>query len=343
MRVEYLTDGDAARWDAYVEPRAAAVTDLFAWRFVVREAYGMRSHFLAAVDGDQIVGTLALFEIRHPLFGHYFATAVFGTDGGLNFDSDAARDALVAEARALAAREGVAYTLIRARSVELGGGETDRRYSTALMDLTGDPESVWRELPSKTRNQVRRGMKEGFLVSAGDGELAPFFDVFHRHMRALGSPAHGIHFYEAIQRHFASRAEFLVVRDPVDTKQVVGGALVFYVNGVASNYHSVTLREFNTRCANYLLYWRIVELAIARGCRQLDMGRSETNSSQLAFKKNWTSRVEPLQYHYLLAGDRAAPRIDPHNPRYRLAIAFWKRLPLFLTRALGPRLISGIA
>lgn len=340
MRVEYLTDGDAARWDAYVEPRAAAVTDLFAWRFVVREAYGIRSHFLAAVDADQIVGTLALFEIRHPLFGHYFATAVFGTDGGLNFDSDSARDALVAEARTLAAREGGAYTLIRARSVELGGVETDRRYSTALLDLTGDPELVWRELPSKTRNQVRRGTREGFSVSAGDGELAPFFHVFHRHMRALGSPAHGMRFYEAIQRHFAARAEFLAVRD---ARQIVGGALVFYVNGVASNYHSVTLREFNPRCANYLLYWRIIELAIGRGCRQLDMGRSETNSTQLAFKKNWTSRVEPLQYHYLLAGARDAPRLDPHNPRYRLAIACWKRLPLFLTRALGPRLISGIA
>jgi FemAB-related protein (PEP-CTERM system-associated) len=340
MRVEYLTDGDAARWDAYVEPRAAAVTDLFAWRFVVREAYGIRSHFLAAVDGDQIVGTLALFEIRHPLFGHYFATAVFGTDGGLNFDSDVARDALVAEARALAARERVAYTLIRTRRVELGGVETDRRYGTALMDLSGDPESVWRELPSKTRNQVRRGMREGFSVSAGAGEVAPFFDVFHRHMRALGSPAHGMQFYEAIQRHFGARAEFLTVRD---TRQIVGGALVFFVNGIASNYHSVTLREFNVRCPNYLLYWRIIELAIGRGCRQLDMGRSETNSTQLAFKKNWTSRVESLQYHYLLAGARDAPRLDPHNPRYRLAIACWKRLPLFLTRALGPRLISGIA
>ena len=341
MRVEYLTDADGPRWDAYVETRATGVTDLFGWRLVVREAYGMQSHFLAAVDGDRIVGTLSLFEIRHPVFGHYFATAVFGTDGGLNFDNDAARDALVTEARALGERAGVSYVLIRARGVELPGEvETDRSYVTALLDVPATAEAAFEGLPGKTRNQVRRGMKEGFSVATGFDLVPSFFDVFHRHMRDLGSPAHGKRFYRAIERHFSARAEFFVARDNDD---VVGGALVFFVNGIASNYHTVTLREYNPRCANYLLYWRVIERAIARGCRQLDMGRSEKDSTQLAFKMNWTSRTVGLQYHYLLVRAREVPRLDPRNPRFRFAIAAWRRLPLAVTRAVGPHLISGIA
>jgi FemAB-related protein (PEP-CTERM system-associated) len=340
MRIEYLTDADGARWDAYVEPRATAVTDLFAWRVVVREAYGIQSHFLVAVDADRVVGALGLFEVRHPVFGHYFATALFGTDGGFFFDGALARVALMEEARALAARAGVSYVLIRTRGVELEGVETDRRYVTAIVDLGGAADSVFEELPGKTRNQVRRGMKEGFSIATGNDQLAAFFDVFHRHMRALGSPAHGLRFYEAIQRHLSPRAEFFVVRDG---RSAVGGALVFFVNGIASNYHTVTLHEYNPRCANYLLYWHIIERAIARSCRHLDMGRSESESTQLAFKKNWTPRVEPLQYHYLLVRAREIPRLDPRNPRFRLAIAAWQRMPLFVTRAVGPRLISGIA
>jgi FemAB-related protein (PEP-CTERM system-associated) len=340
MRVVALTSADAARWDAYVEPRAAAATDLFAWGVVVRAAYGIESHFLAAMDGDRIVGTLSLFELRHPAFGHYMATAVFGTDGGLHVDDDAARDALVAEARSLGERAGVSHVLIRTRDVGIAGADTDRRYVTALVDLGGTSEAVFEALPGKTRNQVRRGMKEGFTIATGAAQIDPFFEVFHRHMRDLGSPAHGMHFYRLIQRHLASRAEFFVVRDGSD---VVGGALVFYVNGIASNYHTVTLRAYNPRCANYLLYWRIIEHAIGRGCRQLDMGRSEKESTQLAFKTNWTSTVEELQYHYLLLGGKSVPRLDPRSPRFRLAVAVWRRMPLALTRALGPRLISGIA
>jgi FemAB-related protein (PEP-CTERM system-associated) len=340
MRVERLTDADASRWDAYVEPRATAVTDLFDWRRVVRSAYGIESHFLAAVDDDRIVGTLGLFEIRHPVFGHYLATAVFGTDGGLHFDNDVARDALVAETRALAEQAGVSHVLIRTRGVEIAGAETDRGYVTALLDLPGTAEAAFHALPGKTRNQVRRGMKEGFAIATGNDQLVPFHRVFHRHMRDLGSPAHGLPFYEAIRRHLASRAEFFVVRD--DT-EVVGGALAFRVNGVVSNYHTVTLRDYNPRCANYLLYWSIIEHAIARGCGQVDMGRSEKGSSQLAFKANWTSRVADLEYHYLLVRAQSVPRLDPRDARFRVATAAWRRMPLVVTRAIGPHLISGIA
>jgi hypothetical protein len=211
---------------------------LFGWRFVVREAYRISSYFLAAVHAERIVGTLSLFEIRHPLFGHYLSTAVFGTDGGLIFDTDVVRDALVEEARALGERLGVSRVLIRVRGVEVAGAESDRRYVTALVDLPHAEETAFDHLPGKTRNQVRRGMKEGFAIAAGPDQMAPFHDVLHRHMRDLGSPAHGVRFYEAIQRHFASRCEVLVARD---NATVVGGALVFFVNGVASNYHTVTL------------------------------------------------------------------------------------------------------
>jgi hypothetical protein len=103
------------------------------------------------------------------------------------------------------------------------------------------------------------------------------------------------------------------------------------------------LREYNTRCPNYLLYWRIIESAIRRGCRRLDMGRSEVDSSQLAFKRNWTDHIEALEYNYLLAPGAVPPKLDPRNPRFRLAIAAWRLMPLPVTRALGPHLISGIA
>ena len=341
MRIAYLTESDSgAQWDEYAGARASAVTDLFAWRRVVREAYGMASHFSIALENDRIAGALGLFELRHPVFGHYLATAVFGNDGGLHFDTGEARDALLQEARALARRLGVSHLIIRTRDGDLPGFEADRRFQTAIVDLEGDSESAWQRLPVKTRNQVRRGMKEGFTVSTGPGQVGAFYEVFHQHMRDLGSPAHGMRYYESILRNLGDRCEFFVVRDGAN---LVAGALVFWVNGTAMNYHAVALRRFNTRCPNYLLYWRMIEAAYAHGCRQFDMGRSEVGSSQLKFKANWAPREVGLCYNYDLVKLRAIPRLDPRNPRFRLAIASWQRLPLFVTRALGPHLISGVA
>ncbi len=65
-------------------------------------------------------------------------------------------------------------------------------------------------------------------------------------------------------------------------------------------------------------------------------------SSNLEFKKNWNPQIVQLIYSYYLRKQNELPFTDPHNPRYRLPIAVWKRLPLFVTKAIGPRLITGL-
>ncbi len=339
MRIDYVGAEGMGPWDAYVGSRTGTVTDLAAWRRVVHDAYGLTAHFLAAVEGERWVGALGLFEVRHPIFGHYLSTAAFGTDGGLHADGETARSALVAEARALAVRLNVEYLLIRTRDAEIDGFAVDRHYRTAVVELAEGAETLWAQLPKKTRNQVRRGQKEGFTLATGPAQQGAFFDVFHQHMRDLGSPAHGRAFYDAIVRHLGDRSEFLVVRDG---PELVAGALLFRTNGTAMNLHTVALRRFNTRCPNYLLYWTMLEMSAGCGCTRFDMGRSEAGSANLQFKSNWGAREEVLYYNYFLVRARAVPYIDPRNPRYRLVIALWRKMPLVLTRALGPHLIKGL-
>ena len=340
MQVDRLGLDDTARWDAYVGPLASCVTDLAQWRNVLHDVYGARSHFLLATDAGRAVGGLALYEIKHSIFGHYLTTAAYGNDGGLFFDTDAARDALLAEAKTVAQQLNVAYMDIRTRNTRLDGFHVDDHYRASVVDLVGDAESALNRLPSTTRNQVRRGQKEGFTVSVGADQIDAFHDVFHQHMRDLGTPAHGVEFYRAIQRHLGDRADFYVVRDGTT---LVSGALLFRVNGTAQNHHTVSLRRFNRRCPNYLLYWRMITDSYARGLKTFDMGRSEAGSSQLKFKENWGTRETAMTYNYHLVRAASPPSLSPNNPKYRAAITVWSRLPLFVTKAIGPRIISGLA
>jgi len=341
MRVSEVGAEDERAVDAFIAARAASPTDLPAWRRVVRDAYGITSRVLVARDGENIAGALTLFEIRHPAFGRYLTTAPFGNDGGLHADDAAARAVLLAEARALADARGVDYLVVRTRDATLEGFAADAQYRSAVIDLRGGSEAVWEQrLPAKTRNQVRRGMKEGFSIASGPDQLGAFFDVFHAHMRDLGSPAHSRHFYEAIVEHLGDCAEFLVLRDGAT---LVASALLFRVNGIAMNLHTVALREYNRRCPNYLLYWRMIESSCVLGCTSFDMGRSVEGSPNLDFKRNWGPEIVPLGYHYYLRRRGDVPNVDPRNPRYRIAIGLWRRLPLAVTKRLGPRLIPGLA
>lgn len=339
MRILRL-GADDARWDDYVGPRSGAATDLSAWRRAVTDAYGLRSWALAAEDGGRLAGVLGLFEASHPAFGRWLTTAPFGNDGGFFFDGEAARDALLAEADVLAAETGADHLLLRTRGPELPGFQVDRRYSCAVLDLSVGKDAVWDSaLDSKTRNQVRRGQKEGFTVAAGPEQLPDFHRVLHEHMRDLGSPSHSLRYYEAVRERLGGRAEFLVVRDGA---RLAAGALVLRSGGVSMNIHTVALRRYNPRCPNYLLYWRMIEDACARGDRAFDMGRSEADGRNMAFKRNWGAVPVPLYYQYRMRGGAEIPRLDPRDARWSIATSVWRMLPLAVTERIGPGLMRGL-
>ena len=50
----------------------------------------------------------------------------------------------------------------------------------------------------------------------------------------------------------------------------------------------------------------------------------------------------PLHYRYRLAPGATIPDHNPLNPKYRLFIAAWKRLPLPVATLLGPQIVRGL-
>ena len=75
---------------------------LDSWLNLVHEMYGYKTYRYAVIENSHALAALALVEINHPIFGHYLATAPFGSYGGLAFETPEARDLLLDEARRLA-------------------------------------------------------------------------------------------------------------------------------------------------------------------------------------------------------------------------------------------------
>jgi hypothetical protein len=51
----------------------------------------------------------------------------------------------------------------------------------------------------------------------------------------------------------------------------------------------------------------------------------------------------PLHWQYLLAEGTEMPELRMDNPRYRLFIGAWKRLPVPLAARLGPRIVAKLS
>jgi hypothetical protein len=49
-----------------------------------------------------------------------------------------------------------------------------------------------------------------------------------------------------------------------------------------------------------------------------------------------------LHWHYWLASGGELPQLNPNNPKYRLAISVWQRLPVWLTKLMGPPIVRNL-
>src|SRR5690606_32416541 len=99
---------------------------------------------------------------------------------------------------------------------------------------------------------------------------------------------------------------------------------------------------YRQQLVGYVLYWELIKDACEQGYRIFHLGRSSRDSGGEQFKRKWNAELVPLYWHYVLRTRTAIPSLNPSNPKYRLAINAWRKLPVPMTRTLGPFIARSI-
>ena len=73
-----------------------------------------------------------------------------------------------------------------------------------------------------------------------------------------------------------------------------------------------------------------------------DFGRSKLGTGAFSFKHNWGFEAAPLHYRFKLQPGTSIPDHNPMNPKYRLFIDTWKRLPVPVANMIGPHIVRGL-
>jgi FemAB-related protein (PEP-CTERM system-associated) len=312
------------------------------WLTVLNRGLDHRPYCLEATEDGRTRGILPLCYVRSLLFGRFLVGLPYLNYGGVIADDGAVASQLIDHAVALADRLRVRYLEVRhekaidhpALSPRPGTQKVHMR-----LPLPRSAGQLWDDLSPKTRNQVRKGQKSELTVAWGGEDFLPdFYEVFSENMRDLGTPVFGRRlFAEAIAR-FPGLAEFCVVRTGA---RPIAAALLVHGSSITEVPSASALRAFNPSCANMLLYWHLLVRAIERGQAVFDFGRSSLGGSHYKFKEQWGACPHPAEWQFYVRHGGAAD-VRPNNPRYQLLIRAWKRIPLPVTRWLGPSIVRGI-
>ena len=306
------------------------------WFHVIRDVYGHEPLYLSAEDRTGATAILPSFIVRRPLGGTVIASMPYLDSGGPCGTSPSLAAALVEclieEGRKLSARS---IELRSAEPIPIGVPAKTHKVSMTL-ELPSNAGTLWQRADKTVRNQVRKAEREGITIEAGGANhLAAFYDVFAARMRDLGSPVHARRFLGAAVDAFGPRARIVLARRGGLT---IGGLIALRFKDRVTVPWAACLERYFPLCPNMLLYWDTLRAACAEGVRSFDFGRSTRGSGTYRFKRQWGAAEEQL-YWYTIP-------LRPESRESRGAVArggdfaamAWRRLPLAITRQLGPHI-----
>lgn len=335
MRIVAAREEDSGRWDRFVADNdRCANYHRWGWKRIVEESFHWPTFYLLAEEGEAVRGILPIVWQKSRMFGSFLTSLPFLNGGGVVSDTVVTAEALVAEAISLAKRLRVGYLELRHRRDPQVALPTKAHKVAMLLSLKRDPEKTWEALPHKVRTDIRKGIKSDLTADFGGSELLDdFYDVFTRNMRDLGTPVYSSIFFAQMLGTFPQDNFICVVRH--GGKAIAASFLLGYRNAIEAGW-SASRYDYLSMRPNMFLYWKILCFGGERGYTEFDFGRSSIDSGTYRFKKQWGARELPLVWAYWVPDGNELPEVNKENPRYKLAIKVWQKLPLPVTKMVGP-------
>lgn len=340
VTVATLDTAMMARWDDYLQ-RASQATFFHraGWKTVLERAFGHSTWFLYAEEAGEIVGVLPLAQVKSLLFGNSLSSLPFCVYGGIVADSEAAATALREEACRLAQSLKVDALELRNTSASTSGWPVKELYYTFRKAIDPSEEVNLKAIPNRQRAMVRKGIQEG-LSSEWDRDTVRLYRVYSESVRNLGTPVFSAKYLRILKEVFGSDCSVLMI---THKGQDVAGVMSFYFRDEVIPYYGGSTAAARTiKGVNHLMYWELMRLSGEQGYRLFDFGRSKAGTGPFSFKKNFGFEPQPLPYEYYLVNANAVPDVNPLNPKYRLMIEVWSKLPLPVANGVGPFLARSL-
>jgi FemAB-related protein (PEP-CTERM system-associated) len=340
LRVAPLEDSRRAAWDAFVSASPqASFFHLSGWKGAIESALAHRCPYLMAMEGDRVAGILPLVHLRSRLFGSALISTAFCVYGGPVAADARAAAALDQAARDLAQELGVDYLEYRSQAPTGRDWPVQSAvYATFRKRLSSDPDALFAQIPRKRRAELRKALSFDLSVEREE-EVDGLHRLYTWNMHRHGTPAQPLGWFRALKRSFGAACDCTIVRHG---RLPVSGVMTFRFRDAVLPYYAGASEDARSLRANDLMYWDLMRRTAEAGGGEFDFGRSKTGTGAYAYKRSWGLEPAPLHYEFLLLRRSEVPQLNPLNPKYRLLIELWKRLPLALANLIGPPIARGL-
>jgi FemAB-related protein (PEP-CTERM system-associated) len=325
------------KWDDFVAYCSLGTFfHLSGWKQVIEQTYGHSCWFMCALLQDDIVAVLPLVEINSRLFGHALVSTPFCVIGGVASDDKDAMLFLEDAAIQLADRLKVGHLELRYGFARDNPKLLNNcQHSGFVWTMPGSEQEVLPLVKKKQRAAIRHSLTSQ-LTSRVDVDIDVAYEIYSKSLRNLGTPVFPKAFFRQLKSVFAEHLDVLTVEHQGDA---VSSVLSFYYKGSVMPYYGGGTQDARMLKSNDFMYYQLICHGLKnRGCQRFDFGRSKDDSGAYQYKKSWGITPVKMHYCYYLARAKHLPNLSHNNPKYVFLIALWKKLPVSISRIVGPYL-----
>jgi FemAB-related protein (PEP-CTERM system-associated) len=297
-------------------------------------------HYSVALIEGEVVGVLPVVTMSSRLFGCFGVSMPYFNYGGPIGDAEGIVDALIKVSEQQAVQSKLQHIEHRGlKPLPQYPGHNNK--VSMWLELPETSESLWQALGAKVRAQVNKAKPHGLTAHSGGAELLDdFYRVFAINMRDLGTPVYAKSFFQNVLDTEIGSKQIVLLKN--SQGEPVSAAFLMGYKGQLEVPWASTLKKANHTNANMMLYWHMLKYACDECYKVFDFGRSSVDASTFKFKKQWGAKPVQLHWHYWLANGGELPQLNPSNPKYKMVIWLWQKLPVWLTRLIGPLIVKNL-
>jgi serine/alanine adding enzyme len=343
MDVRLFSEDDRDGWNRFVMGSSdAGLYHLAEWKDVIEKSFGHTTYYLMAEGTNrEVQGILPLVRLKSIFFGNFLVSLPYFNYGGICANTDEVAYQLLEAAKKITIENNATHIELRHTSQMNYDLPVKEAKVSMRLPLPQNPDDLWKSFPSKLRSQTQRPMKEKMYARMGrTEELESFYRVFSINMRDLGTPVYPKHFFRNILGAFPESSWICTVYTK-EGQPAASGFLIGFKEALEIPWAS-SIRKYNPSSPNMLLYWSSLKFACEKGYTIFDFGRSTPGESTYKFKEQWGAIPKQLYWHYWLRNGGPLPELNPRNPKYQTAIKIWQKLPVSVTKVIGPAIVKNL-
>jgi CelD/BcsL family acetyltransferase involved in cellulose biosynthesis len=290
------------RWAGLVENHPGASTfHTPGWLEALRRTYGYEPVvYTTAPPGTELTNGLVLCRVRSLVTGRRLVSLPFSDHCEPLTERPEDLASLLQFLDSKRTEEGWKYVEIRPRTCGEAaplGMTPAMTYSIHTIDLGPGLGQIFRRFhKNSTQRKIRRADREGLTCEEGRGEalLEKFYPLLLRTRRRQQLPPHPRAWFRNLSECLGDRVK---IRIASKDGKPIAGILTLSRRDVMIYKYGCSDETYHNLGGMHLLLWTAIQEAKKTGCREFDLGRSDSdNPGLIAFKDRWGATRSQLTY-----------------------------------------------